>query len=278
MTNDLDPLYNHPNVIGEVESLLEYKLWEIGKLEKKNGPFKSLRQVKKEGFNAVDDFLGTHEYKKPSVKKHGLLNLGKYETAMIIGIPLTAGILYDAGTQLMFESMQFMTLVKLGIGSKLAGVVGSNLKMYSDRKDQAFYKPSFNQIVVPRDIQKRQLNAIAHEYTHSIQIQKGLDQFKSRAYLEGHARGVDYHVSRREFDIEALKESVEMSLSSLKRVYSHFALLQNKNTDPSLTMPLRKYDHLGRIEEGLISHHDLGCALFFLREKQEGLDIYRTHS
>ncbi|MBU4501524.1 MAG: hypothetical protein KKA79_02950 [Nanoarchaeota archaeon] len=138
------------------------------------------------------------------------------------------------------------------------------------KSDFDHYNRVFEEMGVVRRRGKAMVFPLSHEYTHHVQSFAGLPVLNYRILNEGHARGVDRHITNlyaeREDNKAFIYENSALVLKELKRAY-------NFTCDFNGIKP--KSEFLKDFVDVKISEHTLGTSLFMVYEALHGKEFYK---
>ncbi len=224
----------------------------------------------------VDDFLGIQECDMPTCGYFNLLKDGKSILALYT---LSSLEVAGAVTSLVINQ-NLAPIHSIYVGMGVMQFVMATF-LYSMNKS-ASYTLSSNTITLERTPRTVLIPTAAHEYTHHLQGREGIKEWKYIIFMEGHARGVQKHVSedymRREDNEAFLYNVLDYTVGEFKSVYSWMCKKFGQQQKNSLlkTKTSRDLDEsLCRLIFKKPTFHAIGNALFSIYQAQQGNHIYR---
>lgn len=263
-----------------LESLLESKSKELLRLQKlkESGKLDFGRKLKSEELGDLFDivaaecnkFLDVGDLDKPKMGYYSLLIPSKYTTSILASYCASAAItgfsLFNPGT---------LTLLGLGLA-----VFGGHLHSHFR---SSFYLPWQKRLVLKKQEEVLLIPEMAHEYAHYVHETQGIDSDLSDIFEEGHARGVERHLSesyREKEDNEAfLYNILSRDVNNLKNSYIWLCNKLGLKPVSNLLKSEMIYDmDLELFSLGLendLTPHDMGNSLFLCYEAEHGKGIYK---
>ena len=274
--NSLKQVLLNKDYIPVLETLLEKEGQSLSRLKKlkKSGKLdygpkisgdnlvEPLSGVKKE----VDRILGTEGTESPLYRDYNILEPGlQYTELMLIAFGAELG-----------SSISFAVDGDLYSFMGKSCFIAPSILLYTmahifDRKGH--YYPDRETMLVKKDKKALLIPTIGHEYDHHVfnvnEVVPNEMRGKSNIFEEGHARGVQRHISeyyRENEDNEAfLYDITEMTENELKQTYKW--VCKKLKVKPS--------DNLLKGDVTSPDKHALGNSLFYTLETVKGDGVYR---
>jgi hypothetical protein len=180
--------------------------------------------------------------------------MGTLISGLITTIPVTTSIILGqralCGDELLNNYYQYIA------APIVLSAVMAMPRIFSNKLNYSIYHPLLRVISFDSDNENDNIATIAHEYTHHIQIS---DQGMHRGYdafREGHAMGVEKAITK-------------------KYSEKHDYHILQRSTNSRYAGNLRKIINALKKEEGTISPHTAGAAIFSIYEHEFGDSIYK---
>lgn len=217
------------------------------------------------------------------VPKFGYYNLLRLElgSTSILSLYTLASLQVAGAATLMVadQNPEIDPLVFAGMGAIL--FVQAAL-LHSSNKDSS-YTPVSKTIILERSPRTVLIPTASHEYTHYLQHREGLikQRFKYSIFSEGHARGVQKHVSEeymeREDNEAFLYDVLDSTVGEFKSAYVWMCKKLGQQPKESLlkTKTTRDADEsVNRLVWRCPTPHAIGNALFSIYEARQGRQVY----
>ena len=243
---------------------------------------KELKELFPKICTEVDDFLGIQS---KGIPKFGYFNLFDLKSASRMNlIEYTSSILQIAiaETLFMIKSDAYITnfLFSLVGGKGVYNFLKAK-ESHSKMKNGTYYIELYKEILLEKIQRIRLIPVAGHEYAHHIQHSGGLRDDKYLVFREGHARGVQRHLSedyREREDNEAfLYKILDSNVGEFKSAYVWICEQLGKSIRSSLlkTKTNRDSAELNNLyTKGKPTPHAIGNSLFSIYEALYGKQIY----
>ena len=260
--------------IWEFVKINEGKLINFGPELKKRDLEEVLSDVKKE----VDNLLDTNNCSSPSIN---------YDSIFGKEMRLAWMLLAASCFTLPLSPLAGIPLV---LASTAALVYGKKkTAMLDDKKNNfialADYSRKYNHIRLNKKINKRVpiIPIISHEYAHHVQSYFLRENRFTKAFREGHALGIQRHISRiyaeKEDNKNFLVAGLEMDIYSILKTYLWSCKVNSKEPNQSLCGLFCRQDFKNLIDNYKklidIDNYSLGNSFMLLQEAVYGQEIYK---
>ena len=260
------------------------KLKEDNKLDMGNKiTTKELKELFPKICTEVDDFLGIQSKDTTKVEYSSLFKLGIESTSCLLLYALSAISLIEPGNLL-------LTNQGLNLSNVLEGIIGGLIFLEATvlhSTSGPHYDPLFKKVVLSKTTRTELIPTISHEHTHHLQFSRGLKGYKYlifnkySIFQEGHARGVERHLSEdyreRENNEAFLYDILDTTVGEFKSAYVWMCKKLDKPVRKSLlkTKTTRDGDENSeRFMQRKPTPHARGNALFSIYEALHGKQIY----
>ena len=266
------------------------KLKEDNKLDMGNKiTTKELKELFPKICTEVDDFLGIQSKDLPKVGYNHLFKLKISPIPILSFYTFYTYLMVVAGTSLINnQNLNTTNLIELGVG--VGGLVGTaylhSLMKFKGSSYIRYLDTDLKEVILEKTPRTELIPAMGHEYTHHVQldegvIDKGGHHGKYLIFKEGHARGVERHLSedyREREDNEAfLYHILNRNIREFKSAYVWMCSMLSKPVRDNLLRTkalLDNYEYRILSSKRKPSLHATGNALFSIYEALHGKQVY----
>ncbi len=281
--------------LGELEILISSQLEEFVPINLSELEFgagltsEEIKEIFPKVKEDVDNFLGTHHIDVPDCDYYNFFKPGlntipfwiNYSFAASVPIYLTLGETIRNYLPEDLNSIVSNIILSPGLGilTILPFLISFNGYLANLTSG---YDPLFRHITLQKEEMNEETGTLrkisrpklipimAHEYAHHVQKKQGLALFDNRVLLEGHARGVERHISElyceREGNDAFMYGIYNRTITELQQTYGWICRrLEIKGREEFL--PKKQTREIGP--------HAAGNTLFLLWEQTKGSEIYK---
>lgn len=260
---------------------------ELGEVPKRRKLKHLLKEVKAE----VDPFLGVTGI--PKCKKCKIGYKGRFSkevrgpimAAVGIDALIASGFYYlaenpcDPAAMLFIGAGAGWLIAKIG---SIAKDIYHRLRYESNEELGVGYYHHLSYISLIKSPRVRIITDIGHEYTHHVQMSRGITNKSNALLLEGMARSADRYVAqvyREREDNPSFKYiTLNLDVAELKAAYTLICVENKRIPNPLLThfnSTALDQVFIRQANQGHTSPHMLGNSFFLIKELEEGTDVSR---